>query len=467
MANIKRIDGKTGVSFKITVTNGRDPSGKQKRHFKTWRPEPKMTERQIDREVQRVAFEFERELKRGFAADDRQTFAEYARYVLDLKERKGLKASTLDRYMSLLDRICPAIGHLKLADIRPKHLNDLYKNLGESGISKRGDKAVSRSDLYECMALNSLTRAGLASNAGVSSATITAACQDKKIDLASAEAIAKALNQNVNKLFLVERDNSPLSSKTVLEHHRLIRMILGVAEDEMLVSYNAASKASPPEIKKSEPNYFQVRDVERIRDALETEPLKWRVITHLLLLSGCRRGEIMGLKWSRVDFKNSRIKIDSALLYSSKRGIYEETTKTENIRNIKLPAETMRLLLEYRGWYLEQKFKNGDRWHNTDYLFTKDDGAPMAPDGITAWLIKFSQKHGLPHVNPHAFRHTMGSILLKSGADIVSVSKRLGHAQTSTTLNIYSHVMEDADEQNSESLADTILRPRKAQKKIG
>ena len=147
MANIKRIDGKSGPSFKITVTKGRDLSGKQIRHYKTWTPDHPMTEKQMAKEAQRMAFEFEREIELGYQADSRQTFAGYAEYVLDLKERTGTKYRTLDRYRELLQRINPAIGHLKLVDIRPQHLNAFYKNLGESGISDRGDKAQASVDI--------------------------------------------------------------------------------------------------------------------------------------------------------------------------------------------------------------------------------------------------------------------------------------------------------------------------------
>ena len=174
--------------------------------------------------------------------------------------------------------------------------------------------------------------------------------------------------------------------------------------------------------------------------------LKWQVIVHLLAITGCRRGEIMGLRWDRVDFKNSQIKIDTNLLYSSKREegdkIYIDTTKTDtSYRFIKLPPETMQLLKEYHREYLQTKLLLGERWNDTGFLFTKLDGTPMIPDSITAWLAKFSRRHNLPHINPHAFRHSMASILIQNGQDIVSVSKRLGHAQTSTTANIYAHIM--------------------------
>lgn len=75
----------------------------------------------------------------------------------------------------------------------------------------------------------------------------------------------------------------------------------------------------------------------------------------------------------------------------------------------------------------------------------------MHPDSVTDWLGKFSQRHNLPHINPHAFRHTMASMLYYSGVDSVSISQRLGHAQVSTTANIYAHVMEHADQKTPTS----------------
>ena len=102
----------------------------------------------------------------------------------------------------------------------------------------------------------------------------------------------------------------------------------------------------------------------------------------------------------------------------------------------------------------------GDQWHETGFLFVKEDGTPMIPDSITAWLRKFSKRHGLPHIHPHSFRHSAASILIHSGTDVVTVSKRLGHANTSTTLNIYSHILAESDEQASERLADILLRQK-------
>lgn len=461
MANIRKIEGKNGISYKITVTQGRDLEGKQIRHYMTWTPPHKMTERQMQKAVELAAMEFEKAVTLGYQVDNRQTFAEYAAYVLELKEREGAKYRTIERYRELMDRINPAIGHIKLPDLRSRHLNDFYKNLGEPGISKQEAHAQAKADLAALLKEKKLTRAKVAELSGVSATTITTACQKKRIALTTAEAIAKAIGKDVAELFEIEAGQSQLSNKTILEHHRLIHTILTQAEKEMLVQYNAAAKATPPKAAKKEVNYFQPEDIVKIREALDKEPLKWKVATHLLLITGCRRGEIMGLRWDRVDFANSKIKIDTNLLYSAKRGIYEDTTKTGTVRFIKLPAETMELLRQYRRWYMELRFKNGDRWQDTGFLFVKENGEPMIPDGITAWLSDFSKRHDLPHINPHAFRHTMASILINSGKDVVSVSKRLGHAKVSTTTDIYSHIIMEADEQASECLADVMLRPTK------
>ena len=85
-------------------------------------------------------------------------------------------------------------------------------------------------------------------------------------------------------------------------------------------------------------------------------------------------------------------------------------------------------------------------------------GKLMRPDSVTAWLSKFSKRHGLPHVNPHAFRHTMASMLYFNSVDSVSISKRLGHSKISTTTDIYAHVIAAADQQNADILADIFLK---------
>ena len=460
MATTERIPGKTGDTYRITVYSGYDTSGKRIRHRTLWKPAPGMTPRQIEKAVQRAAMDFERSIEQGFSLDNKQTFAEYAAYVLDLKERTGVRPTTLDRYRDLLDRINAAIGHIKLSDLRPQHLNAFYKNLAEPGLRAGGGSATAKIDLAKWLKDNKKSRASIAETAGISAATVGAAVKGEPIREDKAEAIAKAMGKRVADVFKVQRNTAPLSDKTVIEHHRLISTILTQAEKEMLVPYNAAAKATPPKAAKHDPNYFQPEDIAAILKALDTEPLKWQLITHLMIVTGCRRGEIMGLQWEKVDFENNRVKIDKALVSSKSKGTYLGNTKTADVRYLNLPAETMTLLRQHKREQLRLQIANGDRWQHTGFVFTTDEGNHMNPDSITGWLHDFSRRHNLPHINPHAFRHTVASVLLANGTDIVTVSKQLGHASVNTTENFYSHIIEENKAKASECIADVLLRKK-------
>ena len=104
----------------------------------------------------------------------------------------------------------------------------------------------------------------------------------------------------------------------------------------------------------------------------------------------------------------------------------------------------------------------GDMWQDCGYVFTRDTGEPISRAAVESWLKRFSARHNLPHINPHAFRHSFASIMIANGVDIVTVSKMLGHAKTSMTTDTYSHIIEDAKRNATECVADVILRRKKA-----
>lgn len=464
MATIEKLSGKTGVSYRITVSGGFDTQGKRIRHRMTYKPTPGMTARQTEKAVQRAAADFERSIEQGYAFDNRQTFAEYSAYVVDLKERTGAKHRTVEGYRRLMARTNQAIGHMPIQDIRAIHLNRFYQNLEEAGIRETAARAIPMADFRAALKEKKLSMAKAARLAGVAESTVNAAGKGEAILNEKAELIAKATGIPFEKLFTADERDKPLSSTSVLAYHRFIHVVLAQAEKEMLVPYNAADKATPPQKEKAEVGTFQTSELIAIRDAAAKEPVKWQMLIHLLMITGCRRGEIVGLKWDRVNWKDSSIRIDTTLLYTPDRGVYESTTKTGAERTIKLPNETMDLLRQYKLWQLETRLAMGDRWKETPYVFTGECGGCMAPDTLSGYLTRFEKKYNLPHIHAHKFRHSMASVLYFSGADPVSISKRLGHAQVSTTQNIYSHLIEQADTQSAERIADAIFR---TEKKLG
>lgn len=216
-------------------------------------------------------------------------------------------------------------------------------------------------DLLEFIKSKGATQAKLAKLSVVSITTLKEAVKGKKINLKTANSLVNALDLTLEEVFSIKISDKKLSPKTVLEHHGLISSVLSQAEKEMLVPFNVSSKIILPKITRTEVNYFQPEEIEKIRDCLEQEPLKWKLITHLLFITGCRRGEIAGLKWSKIDFENCEIKINTSLLYSKERGIYEDTTKTGNERIVSVPKETINLIKFHKKENLGLKLKNGSR----------------------------------------------------------------------------------------------------------
>ena len=146
MATVEKRISKNGeISYRITVAEGLDSNGKQVRARRTWRPpKPNMSEKQLNKALNRAVADFEREIELGFKLDNKQSFSEYADYVIELKQRTGLKPRTIERYTDLLIRVNQAIGHMKLTDIRPQHLNAFYQNLGENGVRIDRGKALAK-----------------------------------------------------------------------------------------------------------------------------------------------------------------------------------------------------------------------------------------------------------------------------------------------------------------------------------
>lgn len=393
MANITPRRNKSGeiISYQIRVFRGRDADGKRlKDYLKTWKPAPGMTKKQVEKELDRQATLFEEACRQGIVSSEKPTFEKYAAYVVELKERNGLKVKTAVRYRDMLKRINSEIGPVKLQDLRPEHLNRLYAKMAQPGQNKKTGKA--------------------------------------------------------------------LSAKTIIEHHRVISTVLTQAVREGLIPMNTAQRATPPKVVKHEMETFEIEEVQAILSALDTEPLKWQVCVQLLIATGARRGEIMGLRWENVDWTANRLYLCENRVYTPESGAISTTLKTGENRYVTISSSVMSLL---KRWRVEQAtvfLKLGVT--PSGYVLTAEDGNPMHPDSPTDWLSKFSKRHGLPPIHLHKFRHTQASLLIAEGVDVLTISKRLGHAKVSTTLDIYSHQLAKSDERASEALDGLIFKKK-------
>lgn len=231
-----------------------------------------------------------------------------------------------------------------------------------------------------------------------------------------------------------------LSSKTVLEHHRVLHSMLQQAVYWQMIPYNPASRVRPPKAKKPNINFYDDAQTIALIKALEGEELKFRVIILLTIFTGLRRGEALGLEWQDIDFKNFSLTVRQASQYVSAIGIYTKDPKTETSnRIISIPESIIKLLKEYKRKQLEARLRLGDKWIETNRLFVQDNGKPMHPDTVSKWFGKFIKRIGLPVINFHGIRHTNATLLISQNVDVAVVAARLGHAQISTTFNFYVH----------------------------
>ena len=243
MAAIRKRTGKTGDSYLIISSNGRDMYGRQVRNSTTWRPSPDMTAAQIKRAVKIAAADFDKQCEQGFKVDDNQTFAEYAEYVLNLKEANGTKKGTLRASRQMLGRINAVLGNVKLKDIRPQHLNLFYTELSKKGQRISGHYAY----VLDAEKFKEAIRKKFGSfdkyheNGGPSCATLAKICRGEHCDYDLAIRSAKHLGARFNALFREEKQTEPLSANTIHHYHNMISMILAQAEREMIIPYNSAS----------------------------------------------------------------------------------------------------------------------------------------------------------------------------------------------------------------------------------
>lgn len=449
---------KRGNNYQIRVSCGYKVTGEQIIKTTTYKPHPGMTPKQIKKEVERQAVLFEEKCLNGTYLDGNIKLSDFAeKWFADYAE-KQLKAKTLARYKSLFERINEALGHLRIDRIQPHHLLEFYNNLSENGI-REDIKYKSVIDFKSLLKQSKLTQAKLSANANISLQVIKSCIQGVNISKQSADKITAYFGRN--DLFVPVDNKKTLSAKTILHYHRLISSMLNTAVEWQLISSNPCDRVKPPKLEHNEAKYLDEVQAAELIKCLIDEPLQYKTIIMLLLYSGMRRGELCGLDWSDIDFKNNLVNISKSSLYLPGRGIYEDTTKNKTSeRIIQVPQYMIELLIEHKKEQNRMRLLMGDQWHNTGKVFTAQNGNPIHPDTITGWFGRFIKKNNLPDIHLHSLRHTNATLLIAAGTDIRTVANRLGHATASTTSNIYAHAIKSADEIASEKLAD-ILNPIK------
>lgn len=252
----------------------------------------------------------------------------------------------------------------------------------------------------------------------------------------------------------------PLKHGTVVTYYTTLHTLFESAVENEVIAENPMRRMKKPKARKDEIKgealSYDVEDIAYIQKCLENEPPKWKAIVSLLIDTGCRRGEIAGLKWEEIDMKTGTVNICRNMQYTKDKGVFVTTPKSHQNRIIVLTPQALRILKEWRYQQAVEFFGRGVSTNG--YCFTQEDGGLLNPNTITWYVRDFGKRYKLPGLHPHTFRHSHASIAIRNGIDPVTVSKKLGHCNPSVTLNIYSHANEEAQRKEAEKMADILYR---------
>lgn len=402
MASIR----KRGNTYQITVSNGRDPLGRKLVETATFVPDQNRTEKQNQKALEKFIFEFEEKVRSGKYLDgEKVSFQQFADTWIADYAMQQLELTTVDIYKLLLKvHILPEIGNIKLARIQPVHLNKLYNAMLQS-----------------------------------------------------------------------RKDGKPggYSPTTIKRVHALISSILSTAVKWNILLENPCDRVRPPKQERnmSDVKFFTLEQCNAFLEAIDTQLadgkilLQHKVFFHLALFCGLRRGELIALEWSDFDFNNNTVSITKSTGIVDGSPITKAPKNKTSVRTVTMPQSVTVLLRQYKAEQQRTRMSLGSYWKGANYVFIQTDGKQMYPSTpyhvFKDVLHRYNQNlpdgsEALPDIPLHGLRHTSATLLISQNIDVRTVSGRLGHAQTSTTMNIYAHSLQKMDEKAADTL-DNIL----------
>ena len=394
MPSARKKTNKAGaVFYEIRVSRGRSKSYLTRR----WYPPEGWSKKAIDRELARVAAEFEREAQAGEVisrAEKRQQQAQEA--------EEAARIQTLRQY-----------GEMVFMPAKSVTMSENSRSTYQGNLDKWIYPALGDFKMPE-----------------VTSAQITA--------------------------LLLDMQSKSKAHSTVVKAYTLLNSLFKMAYLADAIPRNPMDKVARPkprkgEAKPKEPEAYTAQEVGEILASLENEPLKWQTFIRLLIDTGVRRGEACGLQWQDIDFKQSTATIRRNLCYTPKKGVYIDTPKSDKSRVVDLGPDTLVLLRQLRTDQASRAM--------SAFVFTQEGSPePMHPTSPTHYFRQFSRRYGIQDFHPHKLRHTFASVAITAGADVASVSEALGHSDKAVTLRMYTHADAESRRRASQIFRDAIKK---------
>jgi integrase len=246
--------------------------------------------------------------------------------------------------------------------------------------------------------------------------------------------------------FYAALSRSGLAPRTIGHVHSVVFQALRQAKTWGVIRDNVAEMVKPPQVPDQELPILQPDRARELLEALRGHP--FYLIASLALATGMRRNEILALRWQDVDLDAGRLRVELSLEQTQAYGIRFKAPKTRNgRRTISLPAHVVADLRAHRRALQEQRLAIGmGKAPSDSQVLATFDGKPQSPNAITKGWPRAMASVGMPGVTLHSLRHTHASMLIASGMDVLTISRRLGHGSPTITLRVYGHLIHGADD---------------------
>ncbi len=247
-----------------------------------------------------------------------------------------------------------------------------------------------------------------------------------------------------------------LSPKNIRDTFNNINAAMKKAVKVRLIPYNPCEAVELPKLKKFRADVYPPEMIQQLLYTAEGTDMYLPVF--LLAMVGLRRGELLALRWSDIDFKNNILKVRRNMVNGENGCIIKAPKSEAGVRDIHLGNDVMDVLRKERIKYMDDVFNYGEGFQNLNLVIRQKDGSPYKPDSMTQKWAKFLKAHNLPRIRLHDLRHSNATALIQAGVNPRVVQQRLGHSDVNVTLNTYTHVLPEMDMEAAEKLDEVILK---------
>ena len=438
-------------------------TGKSKYVTKRIHNDQNLTEARFQRKVELFALEFENEVreaknKYGQPQYNRNrilTFKELsdeflanvkANLSINYYEKSKRTIKLFNEYLEKYNLDMLPVNEIQVRDIQ------LFLNSFNNYNINNNDKYTLRKPLPNIVSYRLLAKEHIIDR----STSYNLKYRNGKIIYDKVKKICDFYNLDINEYFSKVDSLKGYSSQTIKGHRQIIRAVFSEAVRYDWIAKNPVSQtkigsaagnaALRPVEEKEVYSISEAKEFIKILDGLDYDFINEKTVIKFMLLTGVRLGEMCGIRWDDIDFEKKIVHIRRNRLYCSSIGVYEKVPKTKtSIRDIPLPDILIEVLRKYFEWFkiADDEFEdNLDRY----YVAANPYREPVAKASVGRWLREIQAKYNIKHVSCHGLRHTYCSLLLSQSVPIQTVSKYMGHSESTITLKVYSHFMPDTQD---------------------